>query len=450
MPLIPLLTSDEMKAADQAAMAAGTPEAVLMQRAAEVLVSVVTEHYQPCRTVVVCGFGNNGGDGRIAANLLKEQGWDVTIVTPQDNASTTLYNAELIIDALLGTGLNKDLTDQFVETIAAINAAECPVVACDIASGINATTGEVMGCAVKADRTVTFASAKRGHLLLPGKAHTGVLHIMDIGIAVKEAGAYLNTPALWKIPVPKMADHKYTRGALLVMGSDYTSTGAAKLTATAALKVGAGAVSVICDDKTLPIYATSLTAVMTKLANNPDAFYKLIHEPRVKALAIGMGAGVKERTQKYTLAMLETGLPCVIDADALTPEILAATHAKTIITPHAGEFERLFGAHENKIAAVETALKNFKGVLVYKGNDTIIAQAGKPLVINGNAPPTLATAGSGDVLAGMIAGFIAQGMNAFDATCAAVWLHGDCGKRLGRFFTAEDLIASISAKAEIL
>ncbi len=439
---ISLLTANEMRDADRAAIAAGTPESTLMQRAAEALVSVVAEHFEPCRVVVMCGFGNNGGDGRIAGALLKERGWDVQLLTPQDDVAA-LYGADLIIDALLGTGLNKEMTDHFVEAIAAMNAAGCPVVACDIASGINATTGEVMGAAVKATHTVTFASAKRGHFLLPGKAHTGVLHIMDIGIEVRGAKALLNGPALWKLPKLTMAEHKYSRGHALVMGGALSSTGAAKLTAKAALKIGAGAVSVICDEKTLPIYAASFMAVMTKPANNADEFYKLIHEPRVRALAIGMGAGVGEQTSKHAFAMLETDLPCVLDADALQPDILAAVHAKTIITPHAGEFARLFGEHENKIAAVEFALKNFKGVLVYKGNDTIIAQAGRALVINGNAPPTLATAGSGDVLAGMIAGLLAQGMSPFDAACAGVWLHGEAGRKLGRFFTAEDIIPAI-------
>ncbi len=445
MKSIPLLTADEMRAADQATIKSGTPESVLMQRAAEALVSVITRHFEPCRTVVVCGFGNNGGDGRIAAGLLKEQGWDVTIATPQENISGLLYNAELIIDALLGTGLNKEMTDQFVEAIAAMNAAGCPVVACDIASGINATTGEVTGCAVKADHTITFASAKRGHFLLPGKAHTGMLHIMDIGIAVPEAGAYLNTPARWKLPHPKPGGHKYSRGHALVMGGMLASTGAAKLTANAALKVGAGAVSVIVDAQTLPIYAASLAAVMTKPAANNDEFYALVHEPRVKALAIGPGAGVHEQTVVRAVTMLESGKPCILDADALQKEVVRHARATTIITPHEGEFTRLFGQHENKIAAVERAINHYPGVLVYKGSDTVIAQAGKPLVINGNAPAGLATAGSGDVLAGLIAGLLAQGMNAFDAACAGVWLHGEAAKTLGRFFTAEDLIPALGS-----
>ena len=445
MKSIPLLTSEEMRAADTAAIAAGTLEATLMQRAAEALVLVITQYYKPCRTVVVCGFGNNGGDGRIAAGMLKERGFDITIATPQDDMNGLLYNADLIIDALLGTGLNKELTDQFMETIAAINAAGCPVVACDIASGVNATTGEIMGCAVKATRTVTFAAAKRGHFLLPGKAHTGVLHIMDIGISVQEAGAYLNTPALWKIPNPNMDDHKYARGHAVVMGGAYTSTGAAKLTANAALKIGAGAVSVACNTMTLPIYAASLAAVMTKLAGTMDEFNTLIHEPRVKALAIGMGAGIGEETNKHTLAMLKTDIPCVIDGDALQPEILSTMHAKTIITPHAGEFKRLFGEHANKTDAVEVAIQKFPGVLVYKGNDTIIAQKGRALVINSNATPGLATAGSGDVLAGIIAGLVAQGMKPFDAACAGVWLHGEAATKLGRFFTAEDIIQGLSS-----
>jgi len=443
MKPISLLTADEMRDADQATIQAGTPSSVLMQRAAEALVSVVTRYFEPCRTVVVCGFGNNGGDGRIAAELLREANWQVTLATPQDDIGPILYNAELIIDALLGTGLNKNMTEQFVESIAAMNAARCPIVSCDIASGIDSTTGEVMGCAVKAAHTVTFASAKRGHFLLPGKAHTGLLHIMDIGIDVKSPAAYLNTPALWNIPKPQLSAHKYERGHALVMGGALESTGAAKLTAEAALKVGAGAVSVICDDATLPIYAASFAAVMTKNAMSDDAFYKIIHEPRVASFAIGPGAGVNEATMKHTLAMLETAKPCVVDADALQKEMLPSFHKNTVITPHAGEFERLFGKFEHKMDGVEAALETFEGVLVYKGNDTVIAQRGRAIIINGNAPPTLATAGSGDVLAGLIAGLMAQGMSAFNAACAGVWLHGEAAKHLGRFFTAEDIVKAL-------
>jgi NAD(P)H-hydrate epimerase len=329
--------------------------------------------------------------------------------------------------------------------VAAINAAGVPVVACDIPSGIHATTGEVMGCAVKATHTVAFAAAKRGHYLLPGKAHTGSLHVVDIGIPASGAGAWLNTPALWKLPEPGFSEHKYSRGHALVMGGEMASTGAAKLAASAALKVGAGAVSVICDDETLPIYAASFMAVMTKTATTMDAFYKLIHEPRVRSLAIGMGAGVSEATSARAAAMLETRKPCVVDADALQPDLLPSMHENTVITPHVGEFTRLFGAHPHKMAAVEVALANYSGVLVYKGSDTVIAQRGRAVVINGNAPPTLATAGSGDVLAGLIAGLLAQGMKPFDAACAAVWLHGEAGNRLGRFFTAEDLIGAFSS-----
>jgi hydroxyethylthiazole kinase-like uncharacterized protein yjeF len=443
MKPIPLLTADEMHAADQAAIKAGTLESTLMQRAAEALVSVIVKHFEPCRVVVMCGFGNNGGDGRIAAMLLERAGFAVKIVTPQEDFAADMCSAELIVDALLGTGLNKELTDRFVEAIASMNAALCPVVSCDISSGINATTGEVMGCAVKADHTVTFAAAKRGHFLLPGKAHTGMLHIMDIGIDVPEAKSYLNTPALWKIPAPALGGHKYMRGHALVMGGLLASTGAAKLTANAALKIGAGAVSIICDQQTLPIYAASMAAVMTKPVSSADDFYALVNEPRVTALAIGPGAGVGERTSKHVVSMLETRKNCVLDADALQKEILPALHDHCTITPHAGEFERIFGVHEHKIEAAKYAVDQFSGVLVYKGSDTIIAQAGKPIIINANAPPTLATAGSGDVLTGIITGLLAQGMKPFEAACAGVWLHGEAARHMGRFFAAEDIVSAL-------
>lgn len=446
--MIPVLTAEEMRAADMAAIAGGTPQATLVKRAGAALASIIMGYYSPRRAVVVAGSGNNGADGHIAADILKNAGWNLSVITPDDDVTAAVMGADLVIDALLGTGLNKNVDGAYANAIAAINASGVPVVAVDIPSGINATTGRVMGCAVRAEFTVSFAAAKRGHYLLPGKEHTGRLHVVDIGIEVADAGAYLNAPDLWELPNPSLSSHKYSRGHALVMGGQISSMGAAKLTANAALKVGAGAVSVICDKETLPIYAASLAAVMTKPAGSMDEFYKIIHEPRVSALAIGPGAGVNEQTMAHAGAMLETKKPCVLDADALQKDLLPLMHEHTVITPHAGEFTRLFGEAADKMAAVAAALAKFPGVLVYKGSDTVIASRGRKLVINANAPATLATAGSGDVLAGIITGLLAQGMDAFDAACAGVWLHGEAAGRLGRFMTAEDLLGVLGELGE--
>lgn len=438
---MPILTAEEMAAADHAAIAAGTPQEVLMQRAGAAVASYIQKHYSPRDCVVACGAGHNGGDGRIAAKLLADAGWKTQIITPDKNIA--LPPCGLVIDALLGTGLNKPVAGNYATLIHQINEVGCPVIAVDIASGIDASTGEVMGVAVRADHTVAFASAKYGHVLLPGKAYTGVLHVADIGIAIPLASGLLNTPAGWVLPAPNLESHKYSRGAALVMGGEITCTGAAKLAAGAALKIGAGAVSVICNEQTLPIYAASFTAVMTKLVKNNTAFDALVNHPNITSLAIGCGAGANEGTIRHAITMLETGKPCVVDADALHPEIIPHLHEKSVITPHQGECKRMFGTFKHKMEVAREITSKIPGVVVLKGNDTVIAQQGKTLVVNNHAPPTLATAGSGDVLTGFITGLLAQGMAPFDAACAAVWMHGEAGYNAGQFFTAEDLIASL-------
>jgi ADP-dependent NAD(P)H-hydrate dehydratase / NAD(P)H-hydrate epimerase len=474
MNATPLLTAEETRRAEAAAIAAGTPASELMNHAGRQLAAVISSLYAPCETVFLCGSGNNGGDGFVAAHILREHGWNVRVLvvgeskTPEAKAAREAvgmvenYNAEalagaaLVVDALFGTGLSKPVEGVALDAVNAVNALGCPVVAVDVPSGIDASSGTILGAAIRATHTVTFATAKCGHYLLPAKACVGKLHVMDIGIsreaiAGASARVFLNSESVWKNALPSLAmdAHKYTRGATLTQGGALASCGAAKLAATAALKMGSGLSSVICDDVTLPIYAASLTAVMTKPANTLDAFYKLVNDRHITALAIGCGAGVTDATAKRTITMLDTKKPCVVDADALTvfaqsaSFLLESAHEHTVLTPHMGEFKRLFGAQEDKLAAAARVTEKFKGVLVLKGNDTIIAQAGKPTLVNHNAPATLATAGSGDVLTGMIAGLIAQGMAAYDAAAAAVWLHAETANQLGRNFTAEELVAAI-------
>ncbi len=475
MSVTPLLTAEETRRAEAAAIASGISSTELMERAGRQLAAVIASQYAPRPTVVVCGSGNNGGDGFVTARALRELGWSVRTLalgeskTPEAKAArasagavepytpAALEHAQLVVDALLGTGLSKPVEGEYLEAIHAINALSCPIFSADVPSGICATTGAILGAAIRATHTVTFATAKCGHYLLPAKEYVGELHVMDIGIsrdAVLSANpsVFLNSESLWhaKLPTLALGAHKYDRGATLTQGGALASTGAAKLAAYAALKIGSGLSSVICNDETLPIYATSLAAVMTKLAPSMDVFHKLIHDEKITALAIGPGAGVNDITAKHTLAMLATGKPCVVDADALsvfsqTPRALfEAAHENTVFTPHMGEFTRLFGGHKNKLEATRAATEKFKGVLVLKGNDTIVAQAGKPTLINANAPATLATAGSGDVLTGMIAGLMAQGMSAYDAAAAGVWLHAQAATLLGRSFTAEDLVRAIT------
>lgn len=445
-----LLTADEMIHADAATIAAGTPGEVLMERAAAGVVKVIEAYYSPRKVLAICGSGNNGRDAKIAAEILRAKNWEAGIVNAA-SCEVIPADVQIIIDGVFGTGLDREISGQYANLIKRMNEHTAVKVAVDIPSGVNASTGEIMGVALKAEHTITFAAAKCGHYLLPGKMCVGQLHLTDIGVTQETLKAIkpmhlLNNPALWRMPELTLDMHKYDRGYALVMGGDIASAGAAKLSANAALKMGAGMVGVICDESTLPIYAESLMAVMTKLAKDEAAFDELIQDERCDALLIGPGAGRNHKTLERSKKMLANGKSVVLDADALCEEILPYCHEKTVITPHGGEFCRMFqkaASYGDKLSQTKNALKNFPGVLVYKGNDTVISQRSKPIAINGNAPPSLATAGAGDVLAGMIVSLMAQGMEPFEAACAAVWLHGETASQIYGHYTAENLISAL-------
>lgn len=262
-----------------------------------------------------------------------------------------------------------------------------------------------------------------------------------------------NSPGLWHAQLrwPGAQDHKYTRGHALVLGGDEASTGAAKLTARAALRAGAGLVSILCTKAALPCYATSLTAIMTKLAESREAFRELVNDARITALALGPGAGVNERTERCVLETLKTHKHTVLDADALTcfagnsDKLCDATHAKMVLTPHEGEYTRLFGDIKDRTNAALNTAQRSGAVVVLKGSQTLIASPDRRCVKQMQASPFLATAGSGDVLTGIITGLLAQGMEAFDAACAAVWIHAQAAEGLGAGMIAEDITEAMPA-----
>lgn len=467
-----LLTSEESRAADRAAIASGTASMKLMENAARAVVDVIVQKYSPRQVLVVCGTGNNGGDGFAVAYLLQERGWDVTLAVAgnildiKGDARNTkenwnlaggatrtftpelLQNAELIVDAIFGTGLTRDIEGAQEDAIDAINASRIPVVAVDIPSGVNTDNGSIMGTAIRAAHTVTFVRPKVGHLLLPGKAHSGELHIYDIGIpGVGIKPTYLlNVPSLWQkaFPFPAPDAHKYERGHAVIMGGDMQSTGAARLAAMAALRSGSGLVSVACTEDSLPIYAMTLTSVMTKLYRGPQ-LSTLLEDPRITAVLIGPGHGVNEATRERTLQILAQKKPCVLDADALTTfekntkTLFSAIAGPVVLTPHEGEFARLFHYEGFKPQRARDAARESNAVVVFKGNDTVIAAPDGRIAINANAPVWLATAGTGDVLSGIITGLLAQGMPAFEAACAGVWIHGEAATAFGPGLIAEDL-----------
>lgn len=455
-----LLTAEDARNADTAAIASGIASETLMQNAASACVEVINALYLPCPTLVVCGHGNNGGDGKLIAALLKKQGWPVSESDTQSFTASLLTGKALIIDALFGTGLNRPIEGASKEIIAAINASGVPVVAVDIASGINATTGEVMGTAIRATHTVTFVRPKLGQWLMPGKAHSGLVHVRDIGIDghTLTPQVFDNQPGLWKhaLPVLSEASHKYTRGHAIIMGGGIRSTGAARLAAMGALRAGAGLVSVACTSEALPIYASALTSVMTKVTDSPQEREQLLSDERVTAVLIGPGYGVSNQTERDVLHILSHQKPCVIDADALTSfkhhpnNLFSVIKSPVVLTPHEGEFSRMFTLSGSKAARACMAAKQSGAVMLLKGSDTVIAAPDGRIAVNHNAPPWLATAGSGDVLAGITTGLLAQGMPAFEATCAAVWIHGSAASNLGIGMIAEDLPGTMPSVLRVL
>jgi ADP-dependent NAD(P)H-hydrate dehydratase / NAD(P)H-hydrate epimerase len=468
-----LLTPAEMAAVDRASVAAGVPEILLMEHAGKAVADEVSRRWaRPHTVAVLCGPGNNGGDGFVAARHLKAAGWQVRLgllgerarLPPaaahhadlwQGNiapASAALIDgAELVIDALFGAGLARPISGDAAKIVAAMAAAHRPIIGVDVPSGVDGATGEILGSAAPCALTVTFFRKKPGHLLLPGRAFCGETVVADIGMppgVLVNATTFENGPALWLdvFPWPKLEGHKYNRGHVLIAGGA-VMTGAARLGARAAARIGAGLVTIAAPKLAWPVYAAALTGTIVV----PDEFTKLLKDERRNAMLIGPGAGINADTSRRALAALATRRAVVLDADALTvfagktKRLFAAVKGVTVLTPHEGEFARLFKLTGDKLARARAAAKRSGATLLLKGPDTVVASPDGRAAINGNAPPDLATAGSGDVLSGMIVGFLALGLDAFRAANAAVWLHGEAARTFGPGLVAEDIIETIPA-----
>jgi len=481
-----LLTTAEMAEADRLTMAGGTPGFALMQNAGRAVAEAAADLAEEGAVLVVAGRGNNGGDGFVAAGELAATGREVRValvgevadlkgdaaraaqawrgeVLPGDAATVARLAADaaLVIDALFGAGLDRDITGEARAVIEAINASGVPVLAVDLPSGVNGTTGAVMGVAVAATETVTFFRRKPGHWLLPGRLHCGRVRLSQIGVgegvlAAIGPATFENDPDLWggAFPVPQAGGHKYGRGHAIVVSGGLAATGAARLSARGALRGGAGLVTVASPPDTLAVNAAALTAVMVREVANPVAFATLLSDPRFNACVVGPGAGVGARTRDFALTALSGRRGVVLDADALTSftddpaalfAAIAAHHGSTVLTPHEGEFSRLFKSVSDKdqlhskLEKARAAAHASGAVMLLKGPDTVVAAPDGRAAIAANAPPWLATAGSGDVLAGMVAAMLAQGMPAFEAANAAVWMHGEAGHEAGPGLIAEDL-----------
>jgi hydroxyethylthiazole kinase-like uncharacterized protein yjeF len=342
--------------------------------------------------------------------------------------------------------------------IEAMNRAAC-VYAVDLPSGINGTSGAVMGLAVKATETVTFFRRKVGHVLLPGRVNCGTIRVADIGIPASVLGqirprASLNSPQLWgtSFPLPRVDGHKYTRGHAVVVSGPLTSTGAARLAARGALRAGAGLVTIASPREALAVNAAASLAVMVRPVDGARELAEFLRDSRRNVVLLGPGGGVGQAMREMVLAALESECAVVLDADALTsfaddpPALLTAVgrrSAATLLTPHEGEFSRLFKAmsdkSRSKLERARSASEKAGAIILLKGPDTVVATPDGRAAIAENAPPWLATAGSGDVLAGMAAGLLAQRMPAFEAAAAAVWLHGQAAIEAGPGLIAEDL-----------
>jgi ADP-dependent NAD(P)H-hydrate dehydratase / NAD(P)H-hydrate epimerase len=466
-----LLDVARMGAADRLAVAGGVAESQLMQAAGSAVAREIMRRFSMQRAIVLCGPGNNGGDGFVAARELSAAGWTVRVAlegtvdrlpgVAREHAlrfggevqvlrPEALDKADLVIDALFGAGFRGELMGPAREALAAAAARKLPIVAIDMPSGVSGNTGESAG-AVPAMLTVTFFRKKPGHLLLPGRLLCGETVVADIGIpaavlAELKPDTFENSSLLWQQDLPRArhGDHKYSRGHALIVGG-YPLTGAARLAARAAARAGAGLTTIAVPERALPVYAASLTSIMVRPLSVPQDFTALLQDKRISAFLIGPGAGTGTETRERVLAMLSTGRPVLLDADALTafqgdaPALFDKIAGPCVMTPHEGEFARLFGGSGDKLARARAAARQSGAVIVLKGADTVIAAPDGRAIINANAPPTLATAGSGDVLGGIVTGLLAQGMDAWLAAAAGVWMHGAAATLFGPGLIAEDL-----------
>ena len=473
-----LLSPQQMGEADRLTIAGGTPGIELMENAGRAVADAVARRWSPRPVAVLCGPGNNGGDGFVAARILAERGWKVRLALLGERAALTddaaaaagrwtapvealgtasLEGAALVVDALFGAGLARPIEGIAREVIAALDARPVPVIAVDVPSGLHGDSGQVLGAAPQAALTVTFFRWKPGHILLPGRELCGEVVVADIGTPTDvldqiRPQTFVNAPPLWldHFPWPKSSGHKYQRGHALIVGGA-KMTGAARLAAKAASRM-TGVVTIACPPPAMPIYAVSLLGILIEPIESSAQFSSLLEDERKTAVLVGPGNGVGERTRACAMAALKSGKPCALDADVFTsfadnpPALISALSAagtRCVLTPHEGEFARVFDLSGDKLARARAAAKLCGQIVLIKGGDTVVVAPDGRAVINANAPADLATAGAGDVLAGILTGLLASAMPVFEAACAAAWLHGAVAQAAGPGLVAEDLEARL-------
>ena len=467
-----LLSVEQMYKADKLTISAGMPGIELMMNAGRAVAHEIMKRWQPRETIILCGPGNNGGDGFVVASALSDAGWpvrvnllgnineltgDAALAAAQWNgrcgalSDASLDDNPLVVDALFGAGLSRKLGGDVLRLVQIINENNLDCVAVDIPSGVQGDGGEILNDAPRCRLTVTFFKAKPAHFLLPACEYMGDLVIADIGIndsVLDDIQPILcvNKPELWfdHFPAPKINSHKFSRGHLLIAGGN-EMTGAALLVARAARRIGAGLVTIATPSNAWFVYASDQPGNLIKKVDTQAEFTELLAHPRINALVIGPGFGLGPEARQRVLIALQSKKPIVLDADGISTfaddpgELIDQLHEFCVITPHEGEFARIFNLSGDKVSRARQAAKMTNACVLLKGPDTVIAEPSGRAIINRSGTPYLATAGSGDVLSGLIGGLIVQEMDCFDAACAAAWMHGAAAERFGPGLIAEDI-----------
>jgi ADP-dependent NAD(P)H-hydrate dehydratase / NAD(P)H-hydrate epimerase len=485
--LEPLPDAAEQRALDEWAIEDRAIEAIeLMERAGTGLAQLTARKAPQGHLAVVCGKGNNGGDGYVAARVLREQGRDVRVLAiappeelrgdartnadrlpgdrPEQFSAEALSGAAGVIDAILGTGFSGEARGAAAEAIKAINQAETSVVACDVPSGVDASTGEVAGAAVKAQATATFHAAKPGLWIAPGKAHSGEVAVIDIGIPPGGPGepriGLIGDQVTAGVPRRGRESTKFAAGSVLICGGSTGLTGAPCLAAEAGMRAGAGYITACVPASLNQIFEARLLEVMTYPIADSDGSISFDALPevlervaRVQALVLGPGLGREQDSFEFARALArEAEIPLLLDADGLNAHVgmldtLANRNAPTVITPHAGELGRLLeqeSAHvaEHRLQCARRAAREAQAIVVLKGDDTLVAAPDGNVAVNRGGASALATAGSGDVLSGVIAAYLAKQMDPLHAACAGVFVHAQAGRLTAQQIGSEGVIAS--------
>lgn len=465
----PILTPHEMREAETRVISAGTPGIELMQRAGAAVAGALHSRFPQGRVRVLCGPGGNGGDGFIAAERLAALGHEVEVfalrpiealsgdparaaaiwgraTAPLDAAVDRPH--DITLDALFGGGLSRPLSGAAADLAQGVG----PVVSVDVPSGLDGLTGRPLGPCFRADLTVTFAALRPGHVLLPGRGLCGQLEVAEIGVPARSS-VRENAEDDWlaAFPFPGEDTHKHKRGRLVCVTGGLSQTGAARLCARAGLRIGAGLVTLACPPSATMVLAFSALEELVTSFATPGDLARLIETAH--CVVIGPAAGLTPATRENVAAVLAGPGRAVLDADALTlhrdapGELFSRLREGDVLTPHEGEFERLFPglleAAENRIDAARQAARRAGCVIVLKGATSLIAAPDGQVRANCANAPWLASAGTGDVLAGMIGGLLAQGMASFEAACAGVWLHAEAGRQAGPGLIASDVIAGL-------